>query len=35
MCGKRHRDAAVAEGKLPSAAKLDSTACGLGPRKVS
>ena len=33
VCGRRHRDAAVAKGRLPSAAKLDSTAC--GPRKVS
>ena len=35
VCGKRHRDAAVAKGRLPSAAKLDSTACGPRPRKVS
>ena len=35
VCGKRHRNAAVAKGRLPSAAKLDSAACGPGPRKVS
>ena len=35
VCGKRHRNAAVAKGRLPSATKLDSAACGPGPRKVS
>ena len=35
VCSKRHRDVAVADGRLPSAAKLDSVACGPGPRKVS
>ena len=33
VCGKRHRYAVVAEGKLPSAAKLDSSDCGSRPRK--
>ncbi|RVW81134.1 Nicastrin [Vitis vinifera] len=34
-CGRRHRDATDAEGRLPSVVELDSTACGPGPRKAS